>query len=693
MCLQAVMLISILMNGSLAVAQFGTVILADNFDRQLAQWTPISLEGAKGFVNQTNGALQVRLDSGLVYGAYYNPTSYSGHFSVEVDFDEHKGVALALMKEVNGQPSMENYVMIKIEADSLGTITVKLTNRQNGRQDVFDQTNKISQSRYTHTLDGQTYSVPYRKTGRKLRMLRHAQEKVLHCYYAVEKEVDGKIYQDWMALAPLKVWGAENDRFYVGLFSVDGHTHFNNIAVHQLPLHDPTDLNTGFKITQRPYTWSGYTDSAMVVTFGKHTPMGKADHKWVFWRLANHVPAWHINHHTLFTYGFVETWDGGNIGCHEPMSDRLLAYSDLEIVEDNAVRKVIKWSYTLVDPNYKIPTHGQGSQRPEATEYYLIYADGSIIRKVRYAPKLDSSFRNWHEIMEMMVIAGGNRRPGSLLAYPSLSFHRHGQKPMQFDNTGEKKYRNHNQRLGATTLSAYVKDAPVLFAVLSDDLATPATYSGYPLNYEVSWHNRSFNFGHWPINKEPYQHPHKSSAVWPEQVAHTSLVGVGLDLGQGWQDHYYVRTDGRKYRQWLSLLGMANRNGQTSPESYAQAWLFPAHIKTGKNSAAYIGYSHADKYYEFETVQDKPYGHFAFTPKSKLFNPVLRIKRWGQNPVFIRINGKALAPARYITSVDEAGDLMLLVLGTYDSAFDIKVSDKAAQRRVRRKPTEKANPG
>ncbi|UII77668.1 hypothetical protein LV716_07835 [Flagellimonas sp. HMM57] len=671
--IQHIFLLGILACHFSIFAQSGTVVYSEDFTNGANGWMPFGPNGASGLFKAVEGKLKVSLESGDIYGAYYSSADFSGHFEVEVDFLEDSGVALGLIKSTNGKPSSDDYAMITITRNNDGIIEIKLVDEQEGKKDVFDNTGLAKRARYTHLLTGQEYSVPYTKTAKKLRILRHDGEKFLHFYYAVEKQVDGVVYQDWMELAPSKEWGDLSQPYFIGVFSLDETVHVDSIKVTQRPIKDQKDTETGFAVTKRPFTWSGYTAPALVVTFGDKFPFAKDDHKFVFWELMNNVPAWHLNNTSLFTYGFVETWNGGNPGCHEPMSDRLRAYTNLEIVKDNAVRKIIKWSYKLVDPDYKHPDNGKGKQLPEVTEYYSIYADGSIIRKIQYAPKLDTNFRNWHELMEMMVIAGENNRPAKLLEYPSLTFYEQGKAPEQYNNESDRKFRNDSQRLGATTMIAHVKGAPDLFNSFSDDVRVPWTYSGCPLNYEITWHDRKNNFGHWPVNKEPYQHPFKSGSTWPEHIAHTSLVGMGVYLGQDWEDNFLVAKNGRKYRQWLSLLGMSDEREGSIAKEKTDSWLYPGTIKVLGASCSFTGYSHENKYFEFENKAKASQCNFRITPKTKLINPIFKINKWNNSNVHVHINDKPLPSSDFITTLNKHGDLLLIVLKTYENDVRVKV--------------------
>lgn len=657
-----------------ATAQFGTLLYSDDFANQSEDWKALSLDGTTGSIEWINGKLSIDKEVGTAFGAYYSASNFSGHFEVEVEFDQEHGAALALIKEVNGELSMQDYVMLTIGLDSLGVLEVKLIDKQRGTPNVLDNTQLIDKARYAHSLTGEEYSIPFTETANKLRILRHEREQFLHFYYAVEREIDGVVYQDWIELAPSREWGTFIDSYYIGLFSTDGKVQFDNLQLEQLPLKDQSDTATGFQLTRRPYTWSGYTDSAWVISFGKQFPFWEDDRKFVFWELANNIPVWHLNSSSLFTYGFLETWGGGNPGCHEPMSDRLLGHTEIEIVEDNDFRKVIKWSYDLINPDYKVPTDEMGDQLPEATEYYFIYADGSIIRKIQYAPKLDSDFRNWNEIMEMILIAGENQRPGNLLEYPSLTFQEINRPSIQFNTDGQSSYRNNNQRLGATTWIAHIKNAPDVFTSFSDEVATPETHAGIPLNYEVTWHDRKHNFGHWPVNKEPYALPCKSWSAWPQQIAHTSLVGMGQDLGQDWRDNFENRADGRKFREWLSLLGLNSKTGIITAEDKTNSWLFPGEVKMINDSSTFLQYSFEDKYFEFETNPENPATYFSTTPKTLLINPIIRVNNWGDQAIHVNINGKTIESSQLISYLDGEGNLFLLLPGTFVSEFKAEIS-------------------
>lgn len=665
-------------------AQFGTVIFSDEFSNSSEVWKPLGLAGGTGSIVVADGSMEITASAGSIYGAYYS-TSVAGHFEAEVEIDKDHGVGLALLKDIGGNPSLADYSMLTVMTNGDGVPVVRLRDRQNGTNDVLDNTNRVQDEKFSHLLNGRMYSVPFTKTAKKIKILRHSQQQFFHFYYSVDKEVDGEIFEDWIELSPSREWGVPNGKYFVGLFSLEGTTAFNKVRISALPLTDKSDLQTGFAVTRRPYTWSGFTGNALVVTFGDAFPFRTEDRKFVFWDLANNIPVWHLSNGALMSHGFLETWDdkivNGEIrvkGCIEPMSDRLLAFVDLEVVEDNAVRKVIKWTYEIVNPDYKYPAFGLTDQRAEATEYYYIYADGSIVRKAEYEHTIHPDFRNWFEHTELIVVAGENQRPESLFETPSLTIHELGKAPITHNNMGESRFENGSARLGAVALTAHVKNAPELFYSFSDDLAIPQTHTQLPFSYEVTWHERDLDFGHWPINKEPYLETNfcVNWSQWPQHVSHASFIGVSVRGDQSWENVFLTRPDGTKYRELIMLMGMNERGSATTVEDKTNSWLFPGEVVMSNDSSSFKGYSHEEKHFKFETTKQLPACYFEVTPKTKLVNPIMKINGWGNHSVFVNVNGKSMSGNEYVTYIDSNGDLLLLVLGTYSDSVRIEVSSR-----------------
>ena len=203
-------------------AQFGKELYSNDFDASLEGWSPMGLNGSEGSIALSDGGLQVNLTEGDLFGAYYASQDFSGHFEVVVDIDRDHGVALALIKSQNGEPSPDDFSMLTVMLNDDGHPVVALKDRQGSIDDVYDNTQRADRARYQQTLSGEVYSIPFTQTAGKLRILRHDGEKFLHFYYAVDREIGGEVFQDWIELAQSKEWGIPDIPYFIGLFSLDG---------------------------------------------------------------------------------------------------------------------------------------------------------------------------------------------------------------------------------------------------------------------------------------------------------------------------------------------------------------------------------------------------------------------------------------------------------------------------------------
>jgi hypothetical protein len=99
--------------------------------------------------------------------------------------------------------------------------------------------------------------------------------------------------------------------------------------------------------------------------------------RFVFWRGASYVPFWVSRHNTGMTYEWAERLspNEGFVDCPEPITDKELRFSHVEIVESTAARVHIRWTYQSCDFNYKV-------NGDLCTENYYFYPDGFGTRSV-----------------------------------------------------------------------------------------------------------------------------------------------------------------------------------------------------------------------------------------------------------------------------------------------------------------------
>lgn len=102
--------------------------------------------------------------------------------------------------------------------------------------------------------------------------------------------------------------------------------------------------------------------------------------------------------------------------------------------------------------------------------------------------------------------------------------------------------------------------------------------SPLPIENDLTWHDTDYQMSHWPVDKQPYLSARygdydKSNATWKSNISHSSLIGVEAKGGLDWNSHYQLRDNGDKYRVYLMLLGINERNKEQNIHAYTRTWL------------------------------------------------------------------------------------------------------------------------
>jgi len=635
--LLAFTIIICIFSASLHAGSVSKELLSDSFDGVSGNWQDIYLEGDSGSrYSIKSGSLKINVEGKSRYGIYHT-VPIRGHFYVDAEFDEDDNVALALLQEKNGKPDPENFTMLTVEKNADGIVVVSVRDRQNEKEDVLDNTGLLKKTNerrrgrfespdaYRHILTGKQYSVPFDKTNKKIRIFHDGPAGFFHFYYAVKQIIHGEDASGWMEIAPSKDWAEDGQQYYVALIAnSEGNAVFKNVKAVQKPTMDRDDRKTGFRAIRRDYNWSGCFGDGVVVSFDDEFAYHHKDIKFVFWSEMNYVPAWHVNNQLLYTYEFVETWGGGNPGCHEPMSDRLLRWSNVEIIEDNAVRKVVHWHYVLCDPDYKVPYDSIGTQIPEVDEFWTFYPDGSGTRYIRYTPKLDINIipEQPHELAEMIAIAGSSTNTIEHYDSPALTFTNLEGKTILSHPGAKFDYDSEINDWPQQITVLHFKNQPDFYSVFSVDERFPDTYSGYKIKYQNTWHNIAQKAVHWPVNKRPYTRAFGSTGTWKEEVTHSCLVSIDVKDGVDWSDNYKIDSRGRKYRDWIMFFGAEEKNQLGSIRDRVRSWLPTCEIKILNDNCKFEMVDHREKAFVIKSA-----------PKAEECNFNLILK--GENSILI----------------------------------------------------------
>ncbi len=128
--------------------------------------------------------------------------------------------------------------------------------------------------------------------------------------------------------------------------------------------------------------------------------------RFVFWRGSSYIPFWAGRHNTGACYEWAEiiSQPAGAVDCVEPLMDKELRYSRVEIVESTAARVHVRWSYQSTDFEYKV-------WGDAAVEDYYFYPDGFGTRVVN----LKADPKNDYELSEFIILTPKGAYPFEVL--------------------------------------------------------------------------------------------------------------------------------------------------------------------------------------------------------------------------------------------------------------------------------------
>lgn len=134
----------------------------------------------------------------------------------------------------------------------------------------------------------------------------------------------------------------------------------------------------------------------------------------VFWQGTNYIPAWVTENGRWYSDEFIEIF--GKPRCPdgedcEPMSDKQVRYSHVDILESTAARAVIRWRYALSEvENQKLADAATPADWGAwADEYWTVYPDAVAVR--RQVLWSDDPRREASEFQESIVIIPTGETP------------------------------------------------------------------------------------------------------------------------------------------------------------------------------------------------------------------------------------------------------------------------------------------
>lgn len=628
--------------------------------------------------------------------AVYSDSLVSGNFYAETEFTADDAVGLVLFKNKGGVPDTDNYTMICVTTRG-GVVYINHYDRQNGIDNVHDprQPSKIAPTRYQAKLDGTVYSIPYKQTNKKLRILHESLSNTFHFYYGTRLEKWGVTSNDWMELAPLYSWLPTDEAYFVGVVCRNERNEEGKKAVYkhlnivQTPVEDIDDSTTGFKVVHRDYTWSGFSGDATVVTFGDEFAYDK-NIKFIFWDRNNNAPMWRLNNQFELNFEFSEGGDRLFQGCHEAMSDRQRHGQYVKVLEDNAVRKRVLWHGISLNPDYHHSgEETPGGDKPTYDEYWTFYPDGTTIRQLIDKPKVDVAgrCRSWGpEFIELMPIGGSLVEAGDLCNEPALTLMDMTGRVNDFHPPVSKTFSPDTWNWEQIIFNAHFKEnLPDFYLVYSQSEKYPDTWCGLTLQGQLSWQSPKHKFSHWPVGREPYGQnvgpnlvSSQSHSSYANEVTHTSLVSAGFyEKGADFADNYKTDpADGRKYRSHVMLAGLTRPFDKDAIRDEVHTWLFPGKISMLSKGCSYTKNNYEERCLEFADKSRRGKCTFSVVAGERaIVNPVVKIVGWGGIiDVKVKVDGKEV---KSISAI-EGDDLLVWINVRIDSTGVISINDSAS---------------
>ena len=418
-------------------------------------------------------------------------------------------------------------------------------------------------------------------------------------------------------------------------------------------------------------SYSGMSGHAVVVEFD-------LPYRMVFWSKAQYAGCWDLGSDVWFTSEWIETNSPENNHCYEPIMDKRLKYSNVEILESNAARVRVRWRYACNDLRYRI---FHGNTRGE--EIFTIYPDGIAVREVTVYPGDETSFGgnpNFWQVIEWITMIGTANRPEDVFfPDPALLFmNEEGesakiQYPIQFDQfqplcAAFPQISEWNMFIGSVRL----RDRPNPFAILANDQRLfphkPCSHCGKDHPYFTLF-SKGGCLWRYPSINEDFVLSESGNNVIGERPVSASFIDGNYDMrprGTGLENRkgarYLVATP-PPGTSWLVLTG-AGIQDPAELRELAVSWYSPARIVTGhewppdfitsgaaqSGSTIYDGYAYSIRAYTFRKF-GVPRIEFRMEVDHPIVNPVFMVDGWESPNTVVEMDNVTLDRAMYSYAV------------------------------------------
>ncbi|MFW5972294.1 MAG: hypothetical protein ACOCRL_02280 [Bacillota bacterium] len=430
--------------------------------------------------------------------------------------------------------------------------------------------------------------------------------------------------------------------------------------------------------------FSGEKGHAVVVEFDKSW-------RFVFWDKAQYVGCVDVGEGVWFTPEWCETNSPNDLHCYEPIMDKQLRWSKVEILESGPARVRVKWSYALCDMRYRI-FHGD----THAEEIYTIYPDGVAVREVVLWPGTMNNHggnANLWQVAEWILINAAGTSPLDFLEMPE---------PFTLKN-GFGETVNIPWPLPADDFSPLcdyypqVADWPMyvgkinLKGVPNPFIVVPKDQSLFPyVNCSTCGEDHPFLslfpgknlynvYKHWPVtDMEDFLQWVPAADDIGKVATHTSFVDVNFAMRRSAKDYIPTPDQGTT---WHFLVGATKEGTDGSElEEMANSYTKPAQIEVHRDPGEPVelhrgrvlleGYDYSLRAYTFRKSGADQF-KFNMIPSAIQVNPVFLVNGWKSPELTILVNGEKLAVEEYCHQIN-GQDMTVWIKGKFgcESEFE-----------------------
>jgi hypothetical protein len=430
--------------------------------------------------------------------------------------------------------------------------------------------------------------------------------------------------------------------------------------------------------------FSGKKGHAAIVEFDKPW-------RFVFWDKAQYVGCVDVGDQVWFTSEWCETNSPNDLHCYEPIMDKQLRWSKIQILESGPARARVKWSYTLPDMRYRI-FHGN----TRAEEIYTIYPDGVAVREVILWPGTESNHggnANLWQVAEWILINGAGSNPHDCLRMPTPFTLRSGQGevidvPWPLPAANFEPFCDYYPQLADWPMYAgkiNLHGLPSPFIVILKNQALfpfmpcPACKGNHPYFNIFPGKNFYNIYKHWPVTEmEDFIQWVPAGEDVGKVATHTSFMDVNYAMRRSGNDYIPTPDQGTT---WYLLVGATGENTDGSElEALAHSYGSPAEVEVHRDPGEpeelhrgrvlLEGYDYSLRAYTFRKVGEDRV-RITMKPSAPQINPVFLINGWTSAGVRVFTGGKELGSEAYCSQVS-GHDLTIWVQGTFEQPVDFE---------------------